>query len=127
MHYIQDKVPGSIEQFTRDGKTYLHVADYQKMRQGVGMLLAELMRIKAEGDYEGAKELISKYGIHFNKDWRDQIVERYKKLDLPTFWTGINADLIPRYGAGGKIDDVEIRYPRDIIKQQLRYMEIVGK
>ena len=48
-HYIADKVPGSIEQFTRDGKTYVRVADYQKMRQGVGMLLAELMRIKAEG------------------------------------------------------------------------------
>ena len=51
-HYIADKVPGSIEQFTRDGKTYVRVADYQKMRQGVGMLLAELMRIKAEGDYD---------------------------------------------------------------------------
>ena len=48
-HYIADKVPGSIEQFTRNDKTYVRVADYQKMRQGVGMLLAELMRIKAEG------------------------------------------------------------------------------
>src|ERR1039458_6711010 len=51
-HYIADRVPGSIEQFTRDGKTYARVADYQKMRLGVGMLLTELMRIKAEGDYE---------------------------------------------------------------------------
>jgi dipeptidyl-peptidase-3 len=85
------------------------------------------MRTKAEGDYEGAKALIGKYGIHFNTDWRDQVVARYKKLDLPTFWCGINADLIPHYGAGGKIDAVEIRYPRDILKQQLRYAEIAGK
>jgi dipeptidyl-peptidase-3 len=126
INYVREKT-GAIEPAERDGKVYMVVKDYDKMRQGVGMLLAELMRIKAEGDYEGAKALISKYGIHFNKDWRDQIVERYKKLDLPTFWTGINADLIPHYGAGGKISDIEIRYPRDILKQQLRYGEIAGK
>ena len=64
------------------------VKDYDKMRQGVGMLLAELMRIKAEGDYNGAKALITKYGIHFNTAWRDQVVQRYKKLDLPNILGG---------------------------------------
>ncbi|MBZ5516174.1 MAG: dipeptidyl peptidase 3 [Acidobacteriia bacterium] len=126
VNYVREKT-GAVEPVERDGKVYMVVKDYDKMRQGVGLLLAELMRIKAEGDYEGAKALITQYGIHFNKDWRDQIVARYKKLDLPSFWAGISPDLIPHYGAGGKIDDVEIRYPRDIIKQQLRYMEIVGK
>jgi dipeptidyl-peptidase-3 len=128
INYVREKT-GAIEPVPtgRDGKVYMVVKDYDKMRQGVGMLLAELMRIKAEGDYAGAKALIGKYGIHFNKDWRDQIVARYKKLDLPTFWTGINADLIPHYGPGGRISDVEIRYPRDIVKQQLRYAEIAGK
>ena len=126
VNYIREKT-GAIQPVERDGKVYMVVKDYDQMRQGVGMLLAELMRIKAEGDYEGAKALIGKYGIHFDKDWRDQVVARYKKLDLPTFWCGINADLIPHYGAGGKIDDVEIRYPRDILKQQLRYAEIAGK
>ncbi len=111
----------------RDGKVYMVVKDYAKMREGVGMLLAELMRIKAEGDYDAAKDLITRYGIHFNKDWRDQIVARYKKLDLPTYWTGINPDLIPRYGTSGRISDVEIVYPRDIAKQALRYAEIAGK
>ncbi len=126
VNYIREKT-GGIEPVERDGKIYMVVKDYEKMRQGVGLLLAELMRIKAEGDYEGAKDLITRYGIHFNKDWRDQIVARYKKLDLPTYWTGINADLLPHYGAGGRIDDVEIRYPRDIVRQQLRYTEIAGK
>jgi dipeptidyl-peptidase-3 len=118
---------GTVEPVARDGKIYIVVKDYEKMRQGVGMLLAELMRIKAEGDYDGAKALINEYGIHFNPAWRDQVLERYKKLDLPIFWTGINPDLMPRFGANGKIADVEIVYPRDIARQQLRYTKIAGK
>jgi dipeptidyl-peptidase-3 len=95
------------------------------MRKGVGMLLAELMRIKAEGDYEAAKALISKYGIHFNLAWRDQAVQRYKSLDLPTFWSSINPDIRP--GDSGSPTDYKIAYPRDIVKQQLRYVMITGK
>ena len=89
------------------------------------MLLAELMRIKAEGDYDAAKALITKYGIHFNTEWRDQVVQRYKGLDLPTFWCGINPDLVP--GDSGKAGDIRIVYPRDMVKQQLRYVSITGR
>ncbi len=123
VNFIHDKTD-AIQPVERDGKVYLAVKDYPKMREGVGMLLAELMRIKAEGDYDAAKALITRYGIHFNTVWRDQVVERYRKLDLPTYWTGINPDLVPHYGAQGRIDGVEIRAPRDIVKQQLRYTEI---
>jgi dipeptidyl-peptidase III len=126
INYIRDKT-GAVEPVTRDGKIYMVVKDYKKMRQGVGMLLAELMRIKAEGDYQAAKELINKYGVHFNTTWRDQVVERYKKLDLPTYWSGINPTLVPHYGAKGRISSVEIIYPKDIVRQQLRYEEIAGK
>ena len=71
------------------------------MRQGVGQLLAELMRIKAEGDYDAIKALVDKYGVHFDPALRDQVVARYKKLDLPTYWAGINprADGDVRYEA----------------------------
>ena len=67
---------GAIEQFERDGKTYIRVTDYPKMREGVGQLLAELMRIKAEGDYAAIKALVDKYGVHFDpkpcatRSWR---------------------------------------------------------
>ncbi|HEV2177290.1 MAG TPA: peptidase M49 [Terriglobia bacterium] len=125
VNYIRDKT-GSIQPMIRDGKVYLVVTDYQGMRKGVGMLLSELMRIKAEGDYDAAKALITKYGIHFNTDWRDQVVARYKTLDLPTYWVGINPDLELRKGPDGK-SEVEISYPRDIVKQQLRYTEIAGE
>jgi dipeptidyl-peptidase-3 len=123
VNFIRDKT-GAIQPVEREGKVYLVVKDYDQMHKGVGMLLAELMRIKAEGDYDAAKALISKYGIHFNLEWRDQAVQRYKGLDLPTFWCGINPDLVP--GNSGKPGDVKIVYPRDMVKQQLRYVSITG-
>lgn len=125
VNYIRDKT-GAIQPVEHDGKVYLTVTDYAKMRQGVGMLLAELMRIKAEGDYDAAKALITQYGIHFNTAWRDQVVSRYKTLDIPNDWSGINPDLELRRGAGGKMD-VTISYPRDMVKQQLAYSKINGE
>lgn len=126
VNFIRDKT-GAIQPVERDGKVYLVVKDYSKMRQGVGMLLAELMRIKAEGDYNAAKALITQYGIHFNTSWRDQVVARYKTLDLPTYSVGINPDLELHKSPDGKVDGVEISYPRDILKQQLRYSQINGQ
>ena len=125
VNYIRDKT-GAIQPVEHDGKVYLVVTDYAKMRQGVGMLLAELMRIKAEGDYDAAKALITQYGIHFNTAWRDQVIRRCKSLDIPTDWAGINPDLELRRGAGGKME-VTISYPRDLVKQQLAYTKINGE
>jgi len=119
--FIMDKTPGAIEQFERQGKTYIRVKDYRKMREGVGLLLAELMRIKAEGDYAAIKALVDRYGVHFNTTLRDQIVARYRKLNLPTYWAGLNADLTPRWGKDAQIEKVEISYPRDPVRQYLNY------
>ena len=126
-HYIADKVPGSIEQFTRDGKTYVRVADYRKMREGVGMLLAELMRIKAEGDYDAIKALVDKYGVHFDPALRDQILARYQKLNLPTYFAGVNSHLSARFGNNGEIEKVDIRYWDDPAKQYLDYGAMYDK
>ena len=126
-HYIADKVPGSIEQFTRDGKTYVRVADYQKMRQGVGMLLAELMRIKAEGDYDAIKALVDKYGVHFDPALRDQMLARYQKLNLPTYFAGVNAHLTARFARDGAVEKVEIRYLDDPVAQYLDYGAMYDK
>jgi dipeptidyl-peptidase III len=123
VNFIREKT-GSIQPSERGGKVYMVVTDYQRMRQGVGMLLSELMRIKAEGDYAAAKALITKYGVHFNTGWRDQVVARYKALNLPNYWVGINPDLQLHKGAVGQQDGVEIGYPRDVVKQQLRYTKI---
>ncbi len=114
VNYLMDKT-GAIRQIERNGKTYYEVVDYQKMRQGVGTLLAELMRIKAEGDYDAIKGLVNKYGVHFNPALRDQVVARFTKLDLPTYWAGVNAKLT---WSGTK---VEMSYPADAVEQYLRY------
>ncbi len=120
-HYIADQVPGSIEQFKRDGKTYVRVADYEKMRKGVGMLLAELMRIKAEGDYEAIKALVEKYGVHFDPAVRDEVLARYQKLNLPTYFAGVNARLTARFDKNGEVEKVEISDPDDPVQQYLEY------
>lgn len=118
-NYIMDKT-GAIRMFDRDGKTYIEVTDYQKMKQGVGMLLTELMRIKAEGDYAAIKALIDKYGVHFDPKLRDQVVQRYEALDIPTYWVGVNAQLNAK-PANGKGMNVDMIYPRNAVHQFLYY------
>jgi dipeptidyl-peptidase-3 len=121
--YIMDKT-GAIVLEARNGKTFVTVKNYEEMHKGVGMLLAELMRIKAEGDYAAIKALIDQYGVHFDPKLRDEMVERYAKLDLPTYWTGINADLKAHFDRDGKVTSVEMSYPRDYVKQQLIYSSL---
>ena len=100
---------GSIEQFQRNGKTYIRVKDYAKDAQGRRhMLLAELMRIKAEGDYAAIKALVDKYGSHFDPALRDQIRARFEKLGLPSYWAGINSSLTARFSQTDAIEKVEI-------------------
>jgi dipeptidyl-peptidase-3 len=120
-HYIKDKT-GAIEYFDKDGKTYVRVKDYQKMREGVGQLLAELMRIKAEGDYAAIKTLVDTYGVRFDPKLRDQVVARYKKLNLPSYWAGVNAKLSLSPMPGKNIPaTTTISYPRDAVRQYLEY------
>jgi dipeptidyl-peptidase-3 len=118
--YVMDKT-GGIERIERSGKTYMRVKDYSKMREGVGMLLAELMRIKAEGDYAAIKALVDRYGLHFDPALRDQVLTRYRKLDLPTYWAGVNAEVTATFNKNSQIEKVEISYPRDPVHQYLRY------
>jgi dipeptidyl-peptidase-3 len=120
VNYIMDKT-GAIQKVERNGKTYLVLKDFERMHQGVGMLLAELMRCKAEGDYAALKALIDKYGVHFDAAVRDQVVERYRKLNIPAYWCGINADLTARFDGSGKVASVALSYPRDYVRQQLGY------
>jgi dipeptidyl-peptidase-3 len=124
--YVMDKT-GGIERIERGGKTYLRVKDYPKMREGVGMLLAELMRIKAEGDYAAIKALVDRYGLHFDPALRDQVLARYRKLNLPTYWAGINAEVTATLGKNSEIEKAEISYPREPVHQYLRYGAMYDK
>jgi len=85
------------------------------------MLLAELMRIKAEGDYDAIKALVDKYAVHFDPALRDQVLARYQKLNLPTYFAGINAHLTASVGKNGEVEKVEIHYWDDPTAQYLDY------
>ena len=104
MNYLIEA--GAFERTRKDGKSYIVVKDYDKAHEAVGKLLAEIMRIKAEGDYEGIKNLVQKYGVHFDPALRDEVVARYKTLDIAPYYTGIYADLAPVRDPNGKIRDM---------------------
>lgn len=110
----------AIEERTRDGKTFLVMVDQQAFREGVGKLLAEVQRIKSEGDYAAAKKLFATYGVHFDPKLRDQVVARVDKLNLPSY-TGFVMPKLTPVMTNGQITDVAISYPQDLTQQMLEY------
>jgi dipeptidyl-peptidase-3 len=111
----------AIEQRTRDGKTYLVMVDAQAFREGVGKLLADVQRIKSEGDYAAAAKLFDTYGVHFDPKLRDEVVSRVDKLNLASYSGFVQPKLEPVMGSDGKISDVKISYPLDLTTQMLEY------
>jgi dipeptidyl-peptidase-3 len=111
----------AIEQRTRDGKTYLVLTDAKAFRAGAGTLLAEVQRIKSEGDFAAAKTLFETHGIHFEVSLRDEIVKRVDSLSLPSYSGFVMPKLTAVKGPDGAITDVQISYPMDLTKQMLEY------
>jgi dipeptidyl-peptidase-3 len=109
----------AIEQKERDGKTYYIVADAQAWKAGAGKLLAEVMRIKAEGDMAAGRKLVETYGVKFDPALRDQVVERVSRLGIPSYTGFVQPELKAVRGAGGEVTDVKIEYPCDLAKQML--------
>jgi dipeptidyl-peptidase-3 len=111
----------AIETRSRDGKTYYVMTDARAFRDGVGTLLAEVQRIKAEGDYPAAKKLFEAHGVHFDPALRDEVVTRVDALNLPSYTGFVMPKLTPVKGANGEISDVTISYPQDLTTQMLEY------
>lgn len=109
-----------IEQFSRDGKTYCRINDYNKLRSLFGDLLREVQRIKSEGDYEAARALVENYAVKVDKELHKEMLERYQKLNMSPYSGFINPELVP-VEEEGKILDVEIRYPADYAEQMMHY------
>ncbi len=84
-------------------------------------MLADVQRIKAEGDYEAARELVETYGVHFEASLRDEIVARVERLNMPSYTGFVQPRLEAVYGADGAITDVSISYPLDLTAQMLEY------
>ena len=111
----------AIQIASRDGKTFYRMVNATAFREGVGRLLADVQRIKAEGDYDAGKELVETYGVHFDPELRDEVVARVERLDLPSYTAFVMPRLEPVFSDEGAIVDVKISYPQDLTAQMLEY------
>ena len=111
----------AIEVRVREGKTYYVMVDPQAFREGVGVLLAEVQRVKAQGDYAAAKHLVETYGVHFDAALRDEVVARVERLHLPSYTGFVMPKLAAVKDGAGRITDVTISYPMNLTAQMLEY------
>ena len=112
---------GVMQLIEREGKTYLQINDYAALRTLFANLLAEIQRIKSEGDYEAAREMVENYGKHIDRKLHDEIYERYRCLDLAPYKGFINPKLIIERNAAGEIIDIKPDYTEEYAEQMLRY------
>jgi dipeptidyl-peptidase-3 len=111
----------AIDVRERDGKTYFVMVDAKAFQEGVGRLLAEVQRIKAEGDYEAAVNLFETYGVHFDSRLRDEVVARVDRLKMPSYTGFVQPRLEAVTSADGTITDVKVSYPLDLTTQMLEF------
>jgi dipeptidyl-peptidase-3 len=111
----------AVEVRSREGKTYYVMTDPAAFREGVARLLAEVQRIKAQGDYAAAKLLFETHGVHFDSNLRDEVVARVDRLNLPSYTGFVMPKLEAVRSASGEITDVTISYPQDLTAQMLEY------
>ena len=109
-----------IEKKIRDGKTYFIVNDFEALRGLFAELLAEVQRIKSEGDFEAGKALVEKYAVNIDYDLHKEVLERYASLNLKPYGGFINPAIVP-VEKNGKVVDYKIEYYNDFLEQMLEY------
>lgn len=120
VHWLLTNADG-VKVERRNDKTYYRVTDFDAARQGVGQLLAEVMRIKAEGDLDAAKNLVDTYALKIDTALRDEVQARVKDLNLPKYTGFVMPKLEPVNDPTAKIVDVTVRYPLDLAAQMLEW------
>ena len=105
----------------QNDKTYLRITDYAALRQLIAQLLAEVQRIKSEGDYEAARQLVERYAVKVDADLHAEVLERYQRLNLAPYKGFINPRMLPVMNANGEITDIYIDYSESYEHQMLRY------
>lgn len=115
-----------IQKVVRDGKTYFHVRDYEKLRGLFGELLRETQRIKSKGDHQAAHDLVENYGVKVDPVLHAEVLKRSEQIKTAPYAGFIQPRLVPVTDASGAITDVKIEYPDDFIGQMLEYGEKFG-
>ncbi len=119
--YEQGKAENVVEMVKRDGKTYMKINDYEKLRALFARLLAEVQRIKSTGDFAAAQQLVEGYGVKIDPELHKEILDRYQKLNLAPYKGFINPVYTAVKDAEGNITDVTIDYTEGYAEQMLRY------
>ena len=119
--YEKGKNENVIEVVKKDGKSYVRIRDYKKLRSLFGELLKEIQRIKSEGDFEAGKKLIEDYGVKVDPVLHSEILERYAKLNLAPYTGFVNPYLFPVYDGNGEITDIVVEYTDDYLGQMMYY------
>jgi dipeptidyl-peptidase-3 len=110
-----------IEKVIKEDKTYFVIKDFLKLRGFIGVLLKEIQRIKSEGDYTAAKELIENYAVKPNKEIHEEVIKRFEKLNIAPYGGFINPELVAHNNAEGNISDVTLDYSKSYTEQMLQY------
>lgn len=119
--YERAQKDNSIELKKRDNKIYVVINDYGKIRQHIGDLLSEVQRIKSTGDYRAAHDLVENYAVKIDFDIHQQVLERYKELNIAPYKGFVNPTYKPIFDKNGVFVDLEIDYSENYIEQHLRY------
>jgi dipeptidyl-peptidase-3 len=119
--YEKGKNENVIEVGNNDGKSYVRIRDYKKLRSLFGELLKEIQRIKSEGDFEAGKKLIEEFGVKVDPALHSEILERYSKLNLAPYTGFVNPYLFPVYDGNGVITDIVVEYTDDYLGQMMYY------
>ena len=115
-----------IQMEKRDGKTFVNISDYKELRALIARLLAEIQRIKSEGDFEAAKTLVENYAVKVDADLHKEVLERYERLHLAPYKGFINPVMIPVTDNNGEITDINVDYTEGYSEQMLRYSKQYG-
>lgn len=110
-----------IEYEVKDGKTYIKINDYPRLRELFGELLGEIQRIKSEGDYEAGRDLVENYAVKVDPKLHKEVLDRYAHLDIAPYKGFVNPVYKPVYDANGEIVDITVDYTEDYVPQMLRY------
>jgi len=124
--FARGKEENVIEQVKRDGKTYYNINDYEKLRLIFGELLRETQRIKSEGDYEAAQDLVEGYGVKVDQEIHAEILERNKQFKGAPYSGFVNPELVPLTDSEGNIIDIEVKYVNSFEYQMMKYSEDYG-
>lgn len=119
--WVAERSNGNVALISRNGKTYLHISDYESLRSLFAELLAEVQRIKSEGDYDAAQRLVEDYGVKLDKTLHEEVLRRYKALDIAPYKGVVNPVLKPERDTDGNIVDVSVDYSESYTDQMLRY------